>query len=553
MVVAASVGVLSVVLVTGLWPASQPRTKVTQLTNDAFEKFPFLAAEGGRILYSARLHGNWELRSVSTGGGEPQNQRSPCIGDKEDAIILGTSRYHRQILVGCASGLPDLELWLVGFDGDNRQSIGRARADYGISISPDMRTLLLSRKEGLFVRPIDGGEERPLAHVEWSSASYPFWHPSGERIGFFQSAGETPGLREVRADGSGIRPLLPGFMGEQNSGQWSPDGNRLYFVSEKEIYVQGTRQWLGWMRKSVPVRLTSGAIQFSVPFEHPANSLTVYAWGQVLVGELMKLNRKTGVFEPYLDGLSADCLDYSPDGQWIAYSDFPGGALWTSKRDGTGRVLLEDSLLVYNPRWSPDGTRIAFAGRKTGQSFRIYTIPARGGRSIPVPGVRGAAFDPTWSPDGKQLVFAPFYLESERKDQHVSIGNLETRKVRMVPGSEGMFSSRWSPDGNWLVALSSDRIEPFVYSFKAGTWEKLVTGRLGFPRWTKDSRYVYGQTVAGLVRVAVATRKVELIREVKEFNVLGLLSPGSWWTPEDELVVLKDNSTSQIYRIDRDR
>jgi hypothetical protein len=55
------------------------------------------------------------------------------------------------------------------------------------------------------------------------------------------------------------------------------------------------------------------------------------------------------------------------------------------------------------------------------------------------------------------------------------------------------------------------------------------------------------------VRIEVATRKVEEIHKVTEFAREGVLFPGVSWTPDDEPIVLKDLTTSQLYCIDRDR
>src|ERR1035438_3803044 len=142
------------------------------------------------------------------------------------------------------------------------------------------------------------------------------------------------------------------------------------------------------------------------------------------------------------------------------------------------------------PRWSPDASRIAFAARARDavgatQPFRIYTIAASGGRAELVPGVPGAAFNPNWSPDGKRLAFAPNYPEGSKEQQHVSILNLETGAIETVPGSENLFSVRWSPDGKWLAALTYDRFWPVVYSFGTQKWSVLRQGAAGFSRWSK--------------------------------------------------------------------
>jgi Tol biopolymer transport system component/DNA-binding winged helix-turn-helix (wHTH) protein len=562
-------GVLGVVLVTGLWPVPEPRTRVTPLTALGRIWDTGLFVGGGRVHFTVEPRGLAKegIWSVPTSGGEPRRELAPCP-EKAYAVVAGFSYSLRQLLVSCAEvGSNRWSLWLAGFDYSNPKPVGRHHSEEGFtpSLSPDAKTILSGRKGGFFVKPVDGGEERLLVKVNWNSPpGWFFYHPSGDRIVFSYPVDGIWKAWEVGADGTGMKLLLPGFAAQNRDPQWSPDGNRLYFRSGADIYMRPSRGWLGWMRRPAPVRLTSGPIRFMVPFEDPDNPLAVYAYGHSREGELMKVNRETNAFEPYLGGMAADCLDYSPDGQWIAYVSYPDGELWKCRRDGSGKVLLEDQFFSYTPRWSPDGTRIAFSARKPGSSgprapFRIYTKPAEGGRPELVPGVPGAAFDATWAPDGKRVAFAPYPNEVDKQDQHVSIVNVETGEVQEVTGSENLFSPRWSPDGRMLVAISCDKFEPFVYSFTTQKWRALRplgTGRFGFPRWSKDSRYLYGSiSYLGmtLIRLEVATGKEEVIRTISEFGMAGNLSAGTFWTPDDEPVVLKDQSTAQIYRIERDR
>ena len=256
-----------------------------------------------------------------------------------------------------------------------------------------------------------------------------------------------------------------------------------------------------------------------------------------------------------MGGISADCVNYSPDGQWVAYASWPYGDLCKCRPDGSGKVLLQAGFLSVHPRWSPDGTRLAFAARKYGQSFRIYTISARGGNPEPVPGVPGPAFDPSWSPDGKRLAFAPLAGEVSKEQQHVSIVELETGAVQTVPGSEGYCFANWSPDGSCLAAVTCDKQWPFLYSFATQKWSELWPNRLGLNHWSKDSRYLYGLAEPGrtIVRIEVATRKEEEIHRITGFSLTGVLGVGAYWTPDEEPVVLKSMTSIQIYRIDRDR
>jgi Tol biopolymer transport system component len=430
-------------------------------------------------------------------------------------------------------------------------------------LSPDFETLLICRDKGLFLKPVYGGAERLLARVEGFEMGSEFWHPSGARIGIQRRMSGRSQLWEIRTGGTGLRPLVPEFTADQCCGGWSPDGRRLYFISQDDIYLQGSRHWLGWMRRRVPMRLTSGPMHFLTPNEDPANPLVIYAVGGVAQATAMKLDRKTNVWEPFLEGLAADEINSSPDGQWIAYVA-PNAELWKCRKDGSGKVLLEDGLVTTFPRWSPDGSRISFAGRdrqsdfSAGPSnpFHIYTISAGGGKAAPAPGVQGPAGDPTWSPDGKRLVYSPYPYDVPKERQHVSIVSLETGTVEDVPGSDNLFSTRWSPDGKWLVALTCDKLWPYVYSFATQKWTLLHAGAALWPNWSRDSRFVYftqRTPESRLVRMEVATGRVEEIRKLSEFPIGGVFEGGAFWTSDEEPVVLKGVSSSQIYRIERDR
>lgn len=558
--------VLAAILITGLWPLPQPAVRVTQLTNDRRVTSSWLAVTGGRIIYSGGGLGKnssmVELWSVPTAGGEVRREPTPCA-DGQAAGLVGVSYLRQRLLLPCTSygsGLSDL--WMMGFDGSSPKSIGHLEQQV-VSISPSLETLLFSRPEGLFAKPVDGSAERQLVRPDiWNLTSYTFWHPAGDRIGFIRRVGGLYKVWQVRTDGTGLRPLVPEFAGEQYAALWSPKGQRLYFVSQGDIYLQRSRGWLGWMRRAAPVRLTSGPIKFSLPHEDPANPLVIYAVGSIPQATAMKLNRRTNAWEPFLGGLAADCFDFSRDGQWIAYVSWPGGELWKCRRDGSGNVLLEDNLFCLGLHWSPDGSRIAFDGSKRGRTAahdwtrHIYTVSAAGGKPEPVPGVPGPASNATWSPDGKRLAWAPYCGDVVPKDRHVSIVNLNTGAVEAVPGSGGLFAAEWSPDGKWLAAASCDKIWPYIYSFATQKWAVLQPRAIGWLDWSRDSRYLHFiQWVPALSigRIEVATGKEEEIRKLSDFEISGVIGAGAYWTPEEEPVVVKGAANSQICRIERDR
>ena len=104
----------------------------------------------------------------------------------------------------------------------------------------------------------------------------------------------------------------------------------------------------------------------------------------------------------------------SPDGAWVVYRvaapDMEGnripGNLWLVRADGNAPARqLTRSGRDSSPRWSPDGTRIAFASSRDGES-QIWIIRPEGGEATRLTSLSTGAGEPTWSPDGKWIAFA---------------------------------------------------------------------------------------------------------------------------------------------------
>ena len=134
-------------------------------------------------------------------------------------------------------------------------------------------------------------------------------------------------------------------------------------------------------------------------------------------GELVRYDSASGLFVPYLGGLSAREVEFSRDGRWIAYERQPDGTLWRSRPDGTEpRQLTFPQLTGVLPRWSPDGRSIAYMSFSPGEKWESHVLAAEGGKPRPVTGRPGDT-DPSWSPEGARLVLgrpgtarAPEYL-----------------------------------------------------------------------------------------------------------------------------------------------
>lgn len=110
----------------------------------------------------------------------------------------------------------------------------------------------------------------------------------------------------------------------------------------------------------------------------------------------------------------------SPDGTKIVYvrrfadimTDRNYGNLWLVNFDGTGhRPLTTGNFSDGSPRWSPDGTRIAFTSDRAGQT-QIWVLWLATGQMQQLTHVTEAPSGLAWSPDGKWISFSMLVPEA---------------------------------------------------------------------------------------------------------------------------------------------
>jgi Tol biopolymer transport system component len=284
----------------------------------------------------------------------------------------------------------------------------------------------------------------------------------------------------------------------------------------------------------------------------------IFFIGATRRGELVRYEPTTRSFTPYLPGLSAEGVVFTKDGQRVAYVSFPEGILWQSKTDGSERRELSfPPTQVGLPRWSPDGTQIAFSAREPGKAWQIFVIPAQGGDPEQLTSGDSDALDPSWSPDGKSLAFGGANaLVRQSKENAIHILNLETRQVTALPGSAGLFSPRWSPDGLYLLAMTADYTKLELYDFTQAKWEDFVNMRSGYPNWSHDGKCVYFNNpfdkTLPVYRICLNNRKLEHIVDLSQ---AGNLAQGrfGWWTglgPDDSILGTRDIGIEEIYALD---
>ena len=150
-------------------------------------------------------------------------------------------------------------------------------------------------------------------------------------------------------------------------------------------------------------------------------------------GEIVRYDPASKQIVPYLGGISATQVAFSKDGKSIAYINVADDTLWTAKADGTSKVQLTyPAKRSALPRWSPDGSKVAFISAELGKPWKAFTISGQGGTAEELLPADTAESDPAWSPDGKRLVFSR--LPDTATNSDIRILDLSTHQVSIRSG-----------------------------------------------------------------------------------------------------------------------
>lgn len=175
--------------------------------------------------------------------------------------------------------------------------------------------------------------------------------------------------------------------------------------------------------------------------------------------------------------------------------------IYTMRPDGGDvRALTSDAVNDTKPRWSPDGTRIAFVSYVSGPlEPDLFVMDANGSNLVNLTRTPDIGdFDPAWSPDGSRLLFTRQDFEDSGgigpADLYViELGSGRTRRLTDTPDLDE-WTAAWSPDGTTIVfhgcCGAGDVPHQGLYQMRAdGTGVRAITtGRDFEPSWSPDGR-----------------------------------------------------------------
>jgi len=531
-------------------PLPQPKVSgYFPVTHDGKPKYLF-GTDGAR-LYFNEYSATGRIAQVASSGGEV----APVLAPAPTMALLAVSPDGGTLLVADELGQTAFRgpLWEVPVLGGSPRKLGEAAGQAG-AWSPDGQKIAYADGQDFFLANSDGSEPRKL-FTGPDQVTDLTWSPDGSVIRF--SVGDITGPRsaqwQISATGKDPLPLLPGWNLPSSDccGRWTPDGKYFVFPSKGVIWARAETGGLFGKAKGQPFQLTSGPMYFFSPLPSK-DGKKLFVVGALARGELSRYDAKSAQFAPFLSGISADSVSFSKDGQWVAYVSFPDGILWKSKADGSQRIQLTyPPLTPVLPSWSPDGQQIVFYGLSPGKKTKSYLVASEGGtpREI-IPDDPQEEFDPSWSGDGTKIAFGH---GPSGPNPGIRIIDLKTNQVSTLPGSEGLFSSRWSPDGRYLAAMPSASRSLMLFDFATQKWGEIAKITCGFPNWSKNSDYVYflhEENQPAVMRIRIRDRKIEKVADLKNFRQTGFWSVWLGMAPDDSPLLLRDTGTQEIYALD---
>ena len=543
-------------------PLPPPKVlNTTQITHDGVPKLNGILTDGSRLFIIETNGARMFLAQASVTGGDTSVIPTPFT----NIAVTDISRDHSHLLaVNFVGTETESQLWALPVAAGTPRELSDLVGHSGVW-SPDGRQLALAKGSDIYIANADGTNARKLITV--SGAAY--WirfSPDGSHLRFTRGLqGTSSSIWEVRADGTDFHRVLKGLNGPPSEccGAWSADGRYYLFVNNasdlrSDIWVLRESPGFFYRRPSAPFQLTTGPMSMGSPVPS-LDGRRLFAHGLLSRGELVRYESRSRQFAPFLSGISAGELDFSRDGKWVTYVSYPERTLWRSRIDGSeGLQLTYAPVVAFLPRWSPDGTQIAYVDLQTGTPWRIVLISAQGGTPHELLAKKDNLSDPTWSPDGKRISFGriPFHAGGTEKIA-IEILDLSSKQISTIPGSENLYSPRWSPDGLHLAALSADSKKLLLYDFKTQKWADWITepGAIGFPSWSRDGRYVHYDNTstkeAAFLRVQVGQTRSEFLIDLKDMHRYGRY--GWAWSglaPDDSALLVRDVSTDEIYSLD---
>jgi hypothetical protein len=132
--------------------------------------------------------------------------------------------------------------------------------------------------------------------------------------------------------------------------------------------------------------------------------------------------------------------------------------------------------------------------------------------------------------------------------QPLYVVDAKTNHVSALPGSEGMWSPRWSPDGRFIAGLASTDWKLMPYDLQIRKQTRLFDPQIGYPSWSADGALLFFRSAGWLWRARMRDLRVDQVTNLDGIRV----ADWGWFAtaPNNSLVTARDAGTDEIYALD---
>ncbi len=448
-------------------------------------------------------------------------------------------------------------LWLVDSTGGNARQLTTEGFEEFDEVSPwspnGTRLLYTSRRTGtrdIWVMPVSGGEPLQLTHDVRDDYA-PAWSPDGQWVAFLSDRGRQTDVWLVPSDG-GTEVRVTDNADVETALRWRPGTNELKY----EVLTQREALWAHSLADNSELRLTTDPVRLATSFDvNRDGSKVVFAvirGGGVL--DLLTAPVAGGAPEPLVSNSSNNTDPrWSPDGSTVAFTSNRTGNDDIFVVDGAGgapRALTSWSSNEGNPRWMPDGSGVYFLSDHESSTFlrELWLVPAAGGepRQITHDGkVLNAELIPQ-SPDLLLAVLGDkageFTLQRLTPDGTLHPLWDRSNAIGYLPSPDGKNLALLTiePDGTrptWLISLATGKARQILQTNEE-------------PRdWSRDgSRLLYtvGGAVPDLAILTIADSAVERITNTPDRREWG----AKFTSDGKSIVIAGGTSQNRMFTVD---
>lgn len=519
--------------------------KMTKIFENSENSFGFISPDGKKLALQGGEGDIW-VRDVTSGKDtrltQTPNYKYWCFWSNDSKTIAYLDVLNGLYVVPAEGGEP---IPLIRSDSEFIKA-GNYAWPTGWSSDNQMILCQISRR-GLCAIPLSGGEWKDIFKfpAQYSDKDFTLLtlSPNGKFIAYESKKSGNSDIYVMPADG-GNSIQITNHPAPDSWPTWSFDGKWIAFYSSRsgnsEIWV--TRISPDGNPEGEPLQVFRG---FS-------ESNSFYNW---------TIDGKIGI------------------SQSTAVSNIFIRELQTGKETQLTNILTIES----HPRWSPDGSHIAFISRRDGES-NLWTIPYEGGEAnkvtvnVPNPNATPRYLSrPSWLPDGKLLAFGGIFGEDRGIWTIAAKGGVpEKMKFDFDPRVENCDVS---PDGEYIAfdytgakegnPIKGSRVfeqDIYVIPFKGGSPQRITTiakSGLSFisPSWSPDGKMIAfrsldwfegneGKNAVELWVCKFPEGEPKAITEKMKGNI-----PYLSWSPDGKTIifsVVEDNNKEQICTVPSD-